>query len=289
MSDKVIITAALTGTSTPISLNEHIPTTPERIAEDAYACWKAGAAIVHLHMRDDEGKGVFDLERFRKTIELIRAHEDCDVIINCTSSGQRGGVDDAGSTLPIDTPKRLEHFQKLDGIEMGSMDCGTFNWMPNYVFMNSPGFLRQLATVYNEKNIKPEVEVFDVSMMNCAKALVKEGILKEPVHYQFCLGAPGGLEATVENLQFMLRNLPAGSTWSVFGTSKSHLPIMFAALALNGNIRVGLEDNVYYSKGVKATNPMLVERAVKAVELFGKQVATPSEAREILGIPQLKR
>lgn len=289
MSDKVIITAALTGTSTPTSLNEFLPTTPERIAEDAYACWKAGAAMVHLHMRDDEGKGVFDVERFRKTIELIRAHEDCDVIINCTSSGQRGGTDDVGSTIPIGSAKRMEHFQQLDGIEMGSMDCGTFNWMPNYVFMNSPNFLRQLAAVYDERGIKPEVEVFDVSMLNCAKALMKEGVLKAPVHFQFCLGAPGGMEATVENLLFLLRQMPEGSTWSVFGTSKAHMPILYAALALDGNIRVGLEDNVYFSKGVKATNPMLVERAVKAVELFGKKVATPAEAREIMGLPQLKR
>lgn len=289
MSQPVIITAALTGTSTPITLNEHIPITPERIAEDAYACWKAGAAIVHLHMRSDAGAGVFDVERFRETIRLIRAHEDCDVVINCTSSGQRGGTDDTGSTLPVASPKRLEHFRQLEGIEMGSMDCGTFNWMPNYVFMNSPNFLRQLAAVYDEKGIKPEVEVFDVSMMNCAKLLVKEGVLKAPVHYQFCLGAPGGMEATVDNLQYLLRNLPEGSTWSAFGTSKAHMPILYAALALGGNIRVGLEDNVYYTKGVKATNPMLVERAVKAVELFGKQAATPAQAREMLGIPPLVR
>lgn len=289
MSDRVIITAALTGTSTPLSLNENIPATPERIAEDAYSAWKAGAAIVHLHMRDSEGRGVFDVEMFRKTIQLIRAHEDCDVIINCTSSGQRGGVDDCGSTLPIDTPKRVEHFEQLDGIEMGSMDCGTFNWMPNYVFMNSPGFLRLLGDVYSKKNIKPEIEVFDVSMMNCAKALAKEGVIKAPMHFQFCLGAPGGMEATVENLMFLLHNLPEGSTWSAFGTSKQHLPILFATLALGGNIRVGLEDNVYYSKGVKANNTALVERAVQAVKLFGKQPATAAEAREMLGIPQLQR
>ncbi|MCR4671828.1 MAG: 3-keto-5-aminohexanoate cleavage protein [Lachnospiraceae bacterium] len=289
MSDKVIITAALTGTSTPVSLNPNLPATPERIAEDAYNCWKAGAAIVHLHMRDANGKGVFDVEMFRKTIELIRAHEDCDVVINCTSSGQRGGVDEMGSTIPVEGPKRMEHFQQLDGIEIGSMDCGTFNWMPNYIFINSPNFLRELGKVYNERGIKPEIEVFDVSMMNCAKALIKEGIIKTPAHFQFCLGAPGGMEATVDNLQFLLKNLPEGSTWSAFGTSKNHLPILFAALALDGHIRVGLEDNVYYSKGVLATNQMLVERAVKAVELFGKKVATPSEAREMLGIPQLNR
>lgn len=289
MSDSVIITAALTGTSTPLSLNEHIPHTPERIAEDAYNAWRAGAAVVHLHMRDGEGRGVFDVDMFRRTIQLIRAHEDCDVIINCTSSGQRGGTDDAGSTLPIGTAKRLEHFEQLDGIEMGSLDCGTFNWMPNYVFMNSPGFLRQLAGVYRERGIKPEIEVFDISMMNCAAALVKEGVLSAPLHFQFCLGAPGAMEATPENLVTMLRYLPEGSTWSAFGTGRQHMPILYTALAMGGHIRVGLEDNVYYSKGVKATNVMLVERAVKAVELYGKRPATAAEARELLGIPPLVR
>ena len=289
MADSVIITAALTGTSTPLSLNEYIPHTPERIAEDAYDAWKAGAAIVHLHMRDAEGKGVFDTEMFRRTIQLIRAHKDCDVIINCTSSGQRGGTDDAGSTLPIGTEKRLEHFELLDGIEMGSLDCGTFNWMPNYVFMNSPNFLRKLAGVYRERGIKPEVEVFDISMINCAAALVKEGVLTEPLHFQFCLGAPGAMEATPENLVTMLRYLPEGSTWSAFGTGRQHMPILYAALAMGGHIRVGLEDNVYYSRGVKATNVMLVERAVKAVELYGKRPATAAEARELLGIPPLMR
>ncbi len=289
MSDKVIITAALTGTSTPVTLNENLPDTPERIAEDAYKCWKAGAAIVHLHMRDENGKGVFDVEKFRKTIQLIRAHEDCDVIINCTSSGQRGGTDEMGSTVPVAGPKRMEHFQQLEGIEMGSMDCGTFNWMPNYVFSNSPNFLRELAKVYDEKGIKPEIEVFDTAMLNCAKMLMEEGVLHAPVHFQFCLGAPGAMEATVENLIFLLNKMPAGSTWSAFGTSKQHLHILFSALALGGNIRVGLEDNVYFSRGVKATNPMLVERAVKAVELYGKKVATPAEAREILGLKPLVR
>jgi len=279
MSDKVIVTAALTGTSTPLELNENIPATPERIAEDAYKCWKAGAAIVHLHMRGANGKGVFDVEKFRETLHLIKAHKDCDVIINCTSSGERGASDE----------KRMEHFKALDGIEMGSMDCGTFNWMPNYVFINSPDFLRKLAAVYEERNIKPEIEAFDVSMMNCAAILTKEGILKERLHYQFCLGAPGAMESSVENLSFLLRKLPEGATWSAFGTSKDHMPIMFATLALGGHIRVGLEDNVYYSKGVKATNPMLVERAVEAVKIFGKQIANPAEAREILGLAPLAR
>lgn len=274
---KVIITAALTGAVTPRGYQ--IPETPEQIAEDAYACWKAGAAVVHLHMRDDNGFGAMDAKKFKKTIELIRAHEDCDVIINCTSSGAAHPTDE----------ERMQHFKEIDEIEMGSYDAGTFNWMPNVVFMNSPQFLEQLGQLYIDRGIKPEIEIFDSGMLGITEFYVKKGKLPSPCHYQFVLGVPGGMPATVENLLYLKNHIPEGSTWSAFGVGAGHLPIMFATLALGGNIRVGLEDNVVYGKDaegnkIMATNVMLVERAVKAVELYGKQVATPEEAREILGI-----
>lgn len=274
---KVIITAALTGAVTPSGYQ--IPETPEQIAEDAYACWKAGAAVVHLHMRDDNGFGAMDAKKFKKTIELIRAHKDCDVIINCTSSGAAHPTDE----------ERMQHFKEIDEIEMGSYDAGTFNWMPNVVFMNSPEFLEQLGQLYIDRGIKPEIEIFDSGMLGITEFYVKKGKLPSPCHYQFVLGVPGGMPATVENLLYLKNHIPEGSTWSAFGVGAGHLPIMFATLALGGNIRVGLEDNVVYGKDaegnkIMATNVMLVERAVKAVELYGKQVATPAEAREILGI-----
>ena len=274
---KVIITAALTGAVTPSGYQ--IPETPEQIAEDAYACWKAGAAVVHLHMRDDNGFGAMDAKKFKKTIELIRAHKDCDVIINCTSSGAAHPTDE----------ERMQHFKEIDEIEMGSYDAGTFNWMPNVVFMNSPQFLEQLGQLYIDRGIKPEIETFDSGMLGITAFYVKKGKLPSPCHYQFVLGVPGGMPATVENLLYLKNHIPEGSTWSAFGVGAGHLPIMFATLALGGNIRVGLEDNVVYGKDaegnkIMATNVMLVERAVKAVELYGKQVATPAEAREILGI-----
>ncbi|WP_455946601.1 3-keto-5-aminohexanoate cleavage protein [Eubacterium ramulus] len=274
---KVIITAALTGAVTPRGYQ--IPETPEQIAEDAYACWKAGAAVVHLHMRDDNGFGAMDAKKFKKTIELIRAHEDCDVIINCTSSGAAHPTDE----------ERMQHFKEIDEIEMGSYDAGTFNWMPNVVFMNSPQFLEQLGQLYIDRGIKPEIEIFDSGMLGITEFYVKKGKLPSPCHYQFVLGVPGGMPATVENLLYLKNHIPEGSTWSAFGVGAGHLPIMFATLALGGNIRVGLEDNVVYGKDaegnkIMATNVMLVERAVKAVKLYGKQVATPAEAREILGI-----
>ncbi len=288
LQNKVIITAALTGAVTPAGY--HIPETPEQIAEDAYQCWKAGAAIVHLHMRDEQGLGTMDAERFKKTIELIRAHKDCDVVINCTSSGDNrvSGGDAAGNAI------RMKHMRTVDGIEMGSYDAGSFNWMPGGVFMNTPQFLQELGDVYMERGIKPELEIFDTGMLGVSNYFVKKGHLPTPCHYQFCLGVLGGMPATVENLLYLTKHIPEGSTWSAFGVGAGHLPIMYAALALGGNIRVGLEDNVVYGKDeegnkILATNLMLVERAVKAVETFGKKPATSAQAREILGIQPLVR
>ncbi len=276
-SNEVIISAALTGAVTPKEMNEHIPLTPEEIAQDAYECWKQGAAVVHLHMRDDEGMGTMDKNKFEKTIQLIREYKDCDVIINCTTSGDHRATDD----------QRMEHVSTLDGIEMASYDAGSFNWMPGGVFMNSPQFLGRLGDVLTSRGIKPEIEIFDSGMLGVANYFVQKGMLREPLHYQFCLGVPGGMDATVENLLYLVNHIPQNATWSAFGIGKHHLPIMYAALALGGNIRVGLEDNVYFSKGVPATNAQLVERAVSAIRLQGKNVATPKQAREILGIPQL--
>ena len=288
LNNKVIITAALTGAMTPAGYN--IPETPEQIAKDAYECWKAGAAIVHLHMRDDQGLGTMDAKKFEETIRLIRAYEDCDVVINCTSSGDArvSGGDPEGNAI------RMKHMKTLDGIEMGSYDAGSFNWMPGGVFMNTPKFLQELGDVYLERGIKPEYEIFDTGMLDIVEYFTKKGHLPQERHYQFCLGVLGGMPATVENLLYLSKHIPEGSTWSAFGVGAAHLPIMYAALALGGHIRVGMEDNVVYGRDengqkIMATNKMLVERAVKAVETFGKKPATSAEAREILGIKPLER
>jgi uncharacterized protein (DUF849 family) len=282
---KTIITAALTGAITPAGYK--IPETPEQISNDAYEAWKCGAAIVHLHMRDENGAGVMDVTKFRDTIRRIRLHKDCDVVINCTSSGDSrvSGGDAAGNA------KRMEHFLLLDGIEMGSYDAGSFNWMPGGVFMNTPQFLQDLGELYMKRGIKPELEIFDVGMLGVAGYFTKKGYLPTVNHYQFCLGVPGAMPATVENLLYLVSHIPQGSTWSAFGVGAGHMPIMYAALALGGHIRVGLEDNVIYSKDenggkIMATNRMLVERAVRATEAYGNRLATSAETREILGIPQ---
>ncbi len=173
---------------------------------------------------------------------------------------------------------------------MGSYDAGTFNWGTDGIFENSPQFLVELAKCYRENDVKAEIEVFDMGMLGNAKHYLKTGVLDAPLYCQFVLGVLGGMEATVDNLQYLVRHMPEGSKWSAFGIGKDHLPIMFAALALGADgIRVGLEDNVMFAKGVKATNVMLVERAVRVVKEFGKEIANSAEAREMLGIRQLVR
>lgn len=274
LDNKVIITAALTGAMTPRALNENIPVTPEEIAADAYKCWKAGAAMVHIHVRDDNEIGEMNKEKFAEVVRLIRSYEDCDVIINCTTAGEANASDE----------KRLAHIREVDGIEMASYDAGSFNWMPGYVHINSPQFLEELGNICAERGVKPEYEIFDTGMFGVVDHFISTGNLKTPGQYCFVMGVKGGMDATVENLLFLKSKLPAGSTWSAFGIGKGHLPIMYATLAMGGHIRVGLEDNVYYSKGVKATNEMLVERAARVVREFGKEPADPAEAREILGL-----
>ncbi|MEF2074282.1 3-keto-5-aminohexanoate cleavage protein [Consotaella aegiceratis] len=277
--NKVIISAALTGAVTPKDANESIPLTPAEIAEDAYRCWQAGAAVVHLHMRDDEGLGTMSPAKFAETIERLRAHKDCDVIINCTTSGDNRASD----------AERMEAVKTVDGIEIASYDAGSFNWMPGGVFTNSPKFLGELGAAMIERGVKPEVEIFDSGMLGVAEYFRGEGKIKAPVHYQFCLGVLGAMPATVENLLYLQSKIPAGSTWSAFGVGKAHLPILYAALALGGHVRVGLEDNIYFSKGIKATNVQLVERAAEAIRVFGKAPANPAEAREILSLKPLVR
>ncbi len=276
MADKRIISAALTGNWGNKSNNPAIPITPEEIADSAYEAWSAGAAAVHIHMRDKDGHPTMDAGLFEKTICLIR--EKCDVIINMTSSGGHsleGMTSDEFRLLPF----------RLLKPEMGSFDCGTMNWLHKTVFENNPQFLEQLGLLMQEVGTKPEIELFDIGMLDTAKYYIKTGILKTPCHFQFILGAPGGMAATVSNLAYIHSQLPAGSTWSASGLSKDHIPILLATLALGGHVRVGLEDNIYYSKGVLAkSNAQLVERAAQIIRSAGMEPATPDEARKILGI-----
>lgn len=272
MMAKTIITAALTGAVTPKTANPNIPLTPKEIAEDAIRVWKEGAAVVHLHMRDDNGTGAMDLEKFRETVRLIR--ENTDLVINLTTSG--------GPTP--DDESRFRHVQELLP-EMCSFDAGTFNWLPGGPFMNTAEFLRKLGKVCIETGTKPEIEVFDTGMINAAVYFMeKEHVLEAPLHFQFVLGVNGMAKATPEVVTHLHSMLPAGSTWSALGIGAGHLPVLYTTLALGGNVRVGLEDNIYYAKGQLATNAQLVARAARLIKENNNEVATPDDAREILGL-----
>lgn len=273
LKNKVILTVAPTGAWPSKKDTPYIPLQPREIADEIYACWKAGASVAHIHVRDNEDKSSMNFDKFKETVEYIRA-TDCDIVINLTTSGQLGLADE----------DRMKHLIALKP-DIGSYDCGSMNWLHTSVFENSPKFLEKLGVVMQENNIKPEIEIFDAGMVYNALYYLKKGILKAPLHFQFVLGAAGGMDATVENLVFLKNLIPADSTWGALGIGKGHLPILFTALALGGHVRVGMEDNIFYAKGVLAKSNMeFVERTKRTVAEIGKEIATPNEAREILGI-----
>lgn len=275
---KTIITVALTGAWPKKENNPNVPLTPAEIAEDIFSCWKAGAAVAHLHMRDDEGNGTMSLEKFEETVTRLRAdHPECDIILNFTTSGDLNATE----------LTRQVHLEKLHP-EMASYDCGSMNWMNSGLFINSPNFLAELGNNMQTWGVKPEIEVFDPGMIANAAYYLKKGVLKTPLHFQFCMGVTNGIPGNTKNLVFMketMESLCPGSTWSAFGVGKSHMEILYSTIAMGGHIRVGMEDNVVYSKGELAkSNAQFVERAVRIVKEFGKEVASPDEAREILGL-----
>lgn len=273
LDNKVILTVAPTGAWPTKKDTPNIPLQPEEIAKDVFDCWKAGASVAHIHVRDDEDKASMDFDKFKATLDAIRGM-DCKIVLNTTTSGGLG----------IDDEIRMKPFSELKP-ELASYDCGTMNWAHSTIFENSPKFLEKLGIRMQEVGVKPEIEIFDAGMIYNAYHYLKLGVLKAPLHFQFVLGVPGGMAATVENLVFLKSLIPEGSTWSALGIGRGHLPIMYAALAMGGHIRIGMEDNIYYSKGVLAeSNAQFVERSVRIIKEMGKEVATPDEARQILGL-----
>ncbi|CCD96079.1 conserved hypothetical protein [Bradyrhizobium sp. ORS 375] len=268
-----IITVAPTGAWPTKEHNPAVPLTPREIAEDVYECWQAGAAIAHLHMRDDAGKGTMDKGRFIETVGRIR--QRCDIVLNLTTSGDLNATDET----------RMAHLIELKP-ELASFDAGSMNWMHSTLFINHPAFLERLAGVMNENGVRPEIEVFDPGMLYNAIHYMKKNVLRGPGYFQFVLGAAGGIAATVENLVFLKSLLPPHAQWSAFGIGAGHLPILFATLSLGGHIRVGMEDNVLYAKGRLAkNNAEFVARAARLVREANGSVATASSAREILNLP----
>jgi uncharacterized protein (DUF849 family) len=276
MSDKLIITAALCGAGTTKEQTPHVPITPDEIAADSVACVKAGASVLHIHVRDDEGKNTMNTDRFVFVVNKIRdalAKEGLDAVLNLTTSGSK-----------FTEEERIGHLAILKP-EMCSYDPGSMNWANSYVFMNTPAFLEKLGRATQELNVKPELEIFDAGMIGNINYYIKKGFLKTPCHIQFVLGVSGGMPGDVESVAYLLPKIPKDSTWSITGIGKSHVPCMLIGLAEGCNgLRVGLEDNIFLEKGVPATNAQLVERAVKLGETAGRSIANAAEAREILGI-----
>ena len=277
-SNKRIITVATTGAWPQKSNNPNLPTQPEEIAEEVYGCWKEGAAIAHIHIRDEKDHDSMLVDIFKKVIDTLKGrHPDCDIILNLTAAG---GIQNSEED-------RLAPFITLKP-EMASFDCGTMNWMHMDVFNSNPTFLMKMGAAMQENGVKPEVEVFDIGMIHEAVWYCKNGYLKAPVHFQFCMGCAGGIPATAENVILMrnvLREVMPDSTWSAFGVGKGAMEVMYTAIASGGNIRVGMEDNLVYKKGELAqSNMQLIARARRVVEEFGCEAATPDEARKILGL-----
>lgn len=272
---KTIITVATTGAWPTKENNPNVPLTPKEIAEDVYECYKAGAAVAHLHMRDDEGKGTMSKEKFEETVTLIR--QKCDIVLNLTTSGDLNATDES----------RQAHLEALRP-ELASFDCGSMNWMHSGLFLNHPKFLEELGTNMKKWGVKPEVEVFDPGMIGNAAYYIKKGVLDTPVHFQFCMGVANGISGSIKDLLYMketLDRLAPGSTWGCFGVGKYAMEMLYGAVALGGHVRVGMEDNVLYGKGELAkSNRQFVERARRVIEEYGNEVATPNEAREILGL-----
>ncbi len=277
-TNKLIITCALCGGGTTRKQSPYLPLTPQELADDAVKAVKAGAAVIHIHARDEEGNNTMETDRFVEVVTTIREAlkaNDLDAIINVTSSGAKFSEDLRVAHLPILMP------------EMCSYDPGTLNWGNATVFLNTPAFLERLGKLTQELDIKPEIEIFDAGMMGNVEYYLKKGILKAPLHYQLVLDVPGGMPGNLESVQYLVSKIPEGSTWSITGIGKAHVPCMLAGLAAGcDNLRVGLEVSVWFdkNKGELATNEQLVKRAVELGKLVGREIATAAEAREILGI-----
>jgi 3-keto-5-aminohexanoate cleavage enzyme len=271
--EKLIITAAITGSRITREITPHIPLTPEEIVQSAYECRQAGASIVHIHVRDpNTGQGTQDVEVFRQVVEPLR--EKTDLILCLTTSGIPGrNLPTEDRIAPVDLKP-----------ELASFDAGSIN-LGGTVFINSPEFLDRAAEKMKEKGVKPEIEIFDLGMIITSLRMRDQGKLDEPLHFQFVLGTPWGAPATPKSFLHLHEHIPHNSTWSIIGIGQGHLPMSMMALAMGGHIRVGLEDNIYYSKGVLAeTNAQFVERMVRISREYGREIATPDEAREILGL-----
>ena len=292
MNTEVVLTCALTGAGDTSGKSEYVPVTPEQIAAAAIEAAEAGASVVHVHVRDVEtGKGGRDPAHFREVVERVR-DSGTDIVLNLTvgmgGQLQLGDLDPritGNQTDLVPAQERFRHIEELKP-EICTLDCGSMNFGEDTVVINRLMDLRWMAKRARELGVKPELEVFDMGHMQHALTLIREGLVEDPPLFQFCLDIASGAPATAEAMMAMRSMLPAGANWAAFGISRAQMPMAAQAMLLGGNCRVGLEDSLYLSKGVLATNGQLVLKARRIVEELGGQVLSPSAARDKL---QLKK
>ena len=289
MNNEVIVTCAVTGAGDTLGKHPEVPVTPEQISNAAIAAAKAGASVAHIHVRDPEtGLGSRDTNLFKEVVERIRDSET-DVVINLTAgmggdwvpSEENPSMPGPGTDM-IGPEERLAHVKEIHP-EICSLDCGTMNFgNGNEIYISPPGYLREMASMIQEWGVKPELEVFELGQIRFAKQMIKEGLINEPPMFQICLGIPWGAEQTVDSMKVMKDELPTNASWASFGIGRMQMPMAAAAVAMGGNVRVGLEDNLYLEKGVLASNDQLVSRVIEIIQRMGGRVLSPQETRDKL-------
>lgn len=274
--EKLIITAAICGAEVTKEHNPAVPYTIEECVREATLAYNAGASIIHLHVRHDDGTPTQDKERFRVVIEAIKK-EIPDAIIQPSTGGAVGMSND----------ERLQPTELLP--EMATLDCGTLNFGGDDIFTNTENTIKYFGKRMIELGIKPELEVFDKSMIDMALRLHKKGFIQSPMHFDLVMGVNGGIAGDLRDFVFMRHSLPAEATYTVAGIGRYEFPLAMAAIIDGGHVRVGLEDNTYVSKGVLAkSNGELVEKVVRMAKELGREIANPTEARKILGLKPLE-
>lgn len=270
--EAVIISAAMTGSWPTKAQNPAVPITEDEIAEAAVACRAAGAAIVHIHVRDDAGQVTCDPERYARVRRLVEGRA-CDVVLNMSTGGGAGRTGDEQRLAPVALAP-----------EIASFDCGSVNFGDS-VFINSPAFLSELAARMTGHGVRPEIECFEAGHVQNALRLIDDGAITPPFWFQFVLGVRGGAPATVKQLVHLVEMLPPGAHWSVCGIGKAQLPLGVAAMAMGGHARTGLEDNLYYRRGELAeSNAQLVARLARVAGELNRPLATPDQVRELLAL-----
>ena len=289
MNNEVIVTCAVTGAGDTLGKHPEVPVTPEQISNAAIAAAKAGASVAHIHVRDPgTGLGSRDVNLFKEVVERIRDSET-DVVINLTAgmggdwvpSEENPSMPGPGTDM-IGPEERLAHVKEIHP-EICSLDCGTMNFgNGNEIYISPPGYLREMASMIQEWGVKPELEVFELGQIRFAKQMIREGLINEPPMFQICLGIPWGAEQTVDSMKVMKDELPTNASWASFGIGRMQMPMAAAAVAMGGNVRVGLEDNLYLEKGVLASNDQLVTRVIEIIQRMGSRVLSPQETRDKL-------